>query len=325
MMNPNSVPTLHNNSIVKKRSSTSRGIQKTGHGKNSGFADMKNASIETLLNTAANVVEDHCAVSDMLSKNSDAKFPKFEEHEVTTGKVLGRGGFCVVRSVEKLHCNGVSTFQMANEKRPSCMPWLCGGSSSTASQVDEYAYSNNNPKMFGDENNDEDDIRLTRDYVASQSRQKTQTKTSRYVIKTVSSNCDKITYMKGCVDIAMECKFLASLDHHNIIRLVACSKSEPCTPGYFIVLERMNETLHQRIKAWMDQDRHNKSVLGFLQGKNKELKLYRSQIAAAYDISEALYYLHSNNIIFRDLVSCKTRAALLFMGVFHSLTFVLIS
>jgi len=131
-------------------------------------------------------------------------------------------------------------------------------------------------------------------------------KSGRYVIKTVATGTvDKVTYMKGCVDIAMECKFLASLDHRNIIGLVATSKTRPCTPGYFIIIERMDETLGMRIKAWMDRDRQHKSVVGLMGGRKRqarrELELYREQIAAAYDIAEALYYLHSNNITFRDL------------------------
>jgi serine/threonine protein kinase len=37
--------------------------------------------------------------------------------------------------------------------------------------------------------------------------------------------------------------------------------------------------------------------------------LYRERIEASYDIASALYYLHTKNIVFRDLVSTSKWSA----------------
>jgi serine/threonine protein kinase len=150
--------------------------------------------------------------------------------------------------------------------------------------------------------------KYSRDYVASRSK-KTR-KGGRYVLKSVSTDLDKVTYMKGNVDIALEAKFLAALCHPNIIELVAVSDAEPCHSGYFLILEKMKETLTKRIKAWMDKDRLSKGLFSCLPGAQKKvLELYRERIEASYDIASALHYLHTKNIVFRDLVSTSKWSA----------------
>jgi serine/threonine protein kinase len=153
-----------------------------------------------------------------------------------------------------------------------------------------------------------DERKFSRDYVASRSK-KTR-KGGGYVLKSVSTDVDKLTYMKGNVDIALEAKFLAALYHPNIIELIAVSNAKPCHSGYFLILEKMTETLTKRIKAWMDKDRLSKGLFGCLPGGQKKVvELYRERIKASYDIASALYYLHTKNIVFRDLVSTSKWSA----------------
>jgi serine/threonine protein kinase len=121
------------------------------------------------------------------------------------------------------------------------------------------------------------------------------------VVKSVSTGVDKVTYMKGNVDIAMEAKYLSALYHRNIIELAAVSSAKPCTTGYFIVLERMEETLGTRLKKWMDTERMNTGVMGCFGGSKNLERLYVERIEASYDIASAMYYLHSKNIMYRDL------------------------
>ena len=261
--------------------------------------EMRYESTETLLRTAAGVVSEITASSPILNKDQESRYPKFSQDEVVVGKVIGRGGFCVVNNVDKIRLNGGgSSVASTGSFGGSCLPWLCGGSSSNPA-VEDHSQKGAPEKFLKGLHQDE---RLTREYVASHAKKRTR-KGSRYVLKRVSTDASKITYMKGCVDIAMEGKFLATLDHPNIIKLVAVSKMKPCTQGYFLILEKMNSTLSQKIKAWMDMDRQNKSVIGAIAGgKAKEAKLYCEQIGASYDIVNALHYMHSKNIIFRDLV-----------------------
>jgi serine/threonine protein kinase len=149
-----------------------------------------------------------------------------------------------------------------------------------------------------------DDLKFSRDFIASRSKKSRSRGGGRYIIKTVATDLDKINYMKGHADMALEAKFLSALDHPNIIELAAVSTSDSCHPDFFLILERMTETLTKKIKSWMDRDRLNQGVGGiFTGGKKKVEKLYRERIGASHDIVNGMYYLHSKNIIFRDLVS----------------------
>jgi hypothetical protein len=269
--------------------------------------ELRHESTETLLETAAGVVADIAAVSTVFNKDHESRFPKFHERELVAGKIIGRGGFGVVRNVERLKAGpsaGTSSQSLGNDSTTSsasCLPWLCGRDA--VDDMDTSERGAYDPTKFLGDDVSASDERFSREYIAARSRKKTR-KGTRYVVKTVSIDLPKITYMKGCVDIALEAKFLSTLDHPNIIDLIAVSRAKPCSQGYFLVLERMSETMGQRIKKWMDVDRQNKSIIGILTGgKKNELKLYREQIAASYDIANALHYLHSRNIIFRDLVS----------------------
>jgi hypothetical protein len=87
-------------------------------------------------------------------------------------------------------------------------------------------------------------------------------------VKQLSSelkNTDKITYLKGIVDLPMETRILASLDHENIIKLEAVSVCDAFSEGYFIVLEKVSETLSKKVQGWMDIDRQCKASLACLQ------------------------------------------------------------
>jgi serine/threonine protein kinase len=149
--------------------------------------------------------------------------------------------------------------------------------------------------------NQKDERKFSRAHVISRARATRKGKGCAYVIKTVSPDVDKITYMKGNVDIAMEAKYLSSLYHRNIIELAAVSASAPCTKKYFLVLERMETTLTSRLKSWMDRDRMNQSMMACFGGPKRNEQLYVERIEASYDIASALYYLHTKNIVYRDL------------------------
>lgn len=104
----------------------------------------------------------------------------------------------------------------------------------------------------------------------------------------------------------METRILSSLDHQNIIKLEASSAVDAFSEGYFIVLEKVNETLSRKMKGWMDLDRQCKGITGVFTGsKSKVRRLQSERIAAAYDLSVGMKYLHDRRIVFRDLVRQK--------------------
>jgi serine/threonine protein kinase len=91
-------------------------------------------------------------------------------------------------------------------------------------------------------------------------------------------------------DIVIEAKILSQLpEHENIIRLHAISTDFWENPRQgFLVLERLAETLDERLARWRRQP-----------PRRNGQKLRTTQIAPS--IASAMAFLHSNKIIYRDL------------------------
>lgn len=110
------------------------------------------------------------------------------------------------------------------------------------------------------------------------------------------SNMDQ--FMTGVEDLVNETAMLASLDHPNIITLHGraggcATNSFRLSDGYFILLDKLVDTLEFRISSWKRASLANK--------KSTLLSPSTSQIKTACSIADAMSYLHSENIVFRDL------------------------
>jgi len=271
--------------------------------------DIRLASVSELLATATEVVKAAALESKVLDSEIDDRVPKFSDREIASGGIIGRGGFCVVRDIDKIRITSRSVSTHSSRSNGNALAAESGGGGffgcfNRKKSEDELSFSCKSVEGSLHSNFDVDGTKTykyTRDYVAQRSK-KGRGRGARFVLKVVNKDVDKITYMKGNVDIALEAKFLAVLNHPNIIDLVGMSKSRHCTPGFFLILEKMTETLNGRIKKWMDRERMCKGFVGqFSGGKKKEAELYHERIAASYDIAKALNYLHSKNIVYRDL------------------------
>jgi serine/threonine protein kinase len=101
-------------------------------------------------------------------------------------------------------------------------------------------------------------------------------------------------FIVGVEDLVHETTMLASLDHPNIIKIhgraEGCyTKSSRLSDGFFILLDRLQDSLTDRILRWKNQH-----------GKKKGPPLL-AQLNAACNIADAISFLHSKSILFRDL------------------------
>jgi len=102
-------------------------------------------------------------------------------------------------------------------------------------------------------------------------------------------------FIVGAEDLVHETALLASLDHPNIIKLHgrasgSLSETFVLNDGYFILLDRLSETLTERISRWK------------LSGPTDSKKGHgTNEPCVARDIAEAMSYLHSKRIVFHDL------------------------
>ena len=106
---------------------------------------------------------------------------------------------------------------------------------------------------------------------------------------------DAEQFLIGVEDLIHETIMLSSLSHPNIIEIHgraggSVSNSFKLSDGYFILLDRLKDTLDSRMDRWA------KSNAG-----GGKLPPSLSQVKVACAIADALSYLHQHAIVFRDL------------------------
>jgi len=135
---------------------------------------------------------------------------------------------------------------------------------------------------------------------------------ARYAIKMLSKSTlagrnsrkapDHKKFIAGVVDLAMEVKYLSIIQHPHIIKMRGISKSHPCSESFFIILDRLYDTLSDRMKGWKKVQKRMSGLgsIRDLKGTKKEQAM-GERLVVAYNICSALQFLHQNNIIYRDL------------------------
>jgi serine/threonine protein kinase len=182
--------------------------------------------------------------------------------ELVLGRVLGRGGFCVVHEIKAVNLN------------PS-------------------GPGDDHEKKSGDK-----DQIYTRGFIKARCLRDGQ---PRYAIKQLSeeSRADKTRFLKGTIDLAIEAKFLAVLDHPHIIKMRGAASFGPFdAPGYYLILDKLVETLEERLRKWVKTNSRTKGVLGKVTGgKKRQDKLILEKAHVAYDLATALKFMHSNGYV----------------------------
>jgi serine/threonine protein kinase len=141
---------------------------------------------------------------------------------------------------------------------------------------------------------------------------------NRYAIKYLKDSvmtCTE-TFNEGAADLVTESKLLRHLQHENIVKLHGIS--EGCVSEsylnhrrFFLILDRLDCSLADKIQDWrLDEQRLSPSKSSraismprLTRGLSKSLKLrlYERLRSVAIPVANALQYLHSKNILFRDL------------------------
>ena len=117
---------------------------------------------------------------------------------------------------------------------------------------------------------------------------------TRYVIKTPITNLnDPVSFVGGIIDLAIEARFLAYLRHSHIIRMRAISNVEFHQDNYFIMLDRLYDTLNDRLMTWKNRKKKTNGLYIICGRKDNEKKeLWKERILVAENVCSALAYLH---------------------------------
>ena len=247
------------------------------------------------------------------------RIPRFDREEIKMGRVVGRGGFCVVSEIREIRCL-LPPPQPHRRRR--------------GSHSNNNNNNNNNSADLNDSNQRTGRKLWRRQTPRSTSESTTNTTTNsetgdagtraqlardvntsgKFVVKQVNRDLlegNQGMFLKGLIDIAMEAKFLANLDHTNIIPLRGECRQSPFdnndinATDYFIILDYLPRTLPKQLNEWMHTQRATKGITGFCTslgtGKDKKVqRLMTDRLFVAYDIAAAGNYLHEKNIIYRD-------------------------
>jgi serine/threonine protein kinase len=134
-------------------------------------------------------------------------------------------------------------------------------------------------------------------------------KKKKYVMKHLKSikMSDPQVFCFQAADLVVEGHLLSHLRHPNIVRLHGWTDGgisaflHGSHDSFFLVLERLNETLGERIEYWktlrakptLKATKTNSGLDG--------LEQLLDRVNINYQIASALEYIHSKNIIYRDL------------------------
>jgi serine/threonine protein kinase len=202
-----------------------------------------------------------------------ANFPKFSKSELSLGKILGKGGFGTVYEVR-----GFEAGKPAVTKRNST------GNLDAEDKVGSGEME-------------------SRKFIADHCICKRGN--ARYAAKFLSPEviANPPTFIQGIMDMATETRVLSDIEHPNIIKMRACGAESPFDESYFIVMDRLYDTLESRIVKWGNRSKRYSGIRAKLFDRKGEKKkdILEEKLVAAFDLSAAIGHLHSRRIIYRDL------------------------
>jgi serine/threonine protein kinase len=219
---------------------------------------------------------------------------RLRHSEIITGTMLGQGGFSQVYAVDAL-CLSNNTGDCASVE---------DGNDDCNVFTDEECHSRN-------ELAHSTTSLVKRRYVVKQLRPDLQS-------SVVSSSSEGVgqqqqehhhrqkKFHNAAADLVIEATFLSRINHPNIIKLrgwatggISCFRNGD-NSSYFLILDRLDETLGQRIKEWRKQKQQQQTRCGGLVVPTK-LDYYQEKLDYADQLASAIQYLHRNRIMHRDI------------------------
>lgn len=118
---------------------------------------------------------------------------------------------------------------------------------------------------------------------------------ARYAVKRVREDLEGRDRVMAALDLAVEARFLASLTHPNIIRMRGAA-GQPGGPSFMIMMDRLYQTLEQKIDQWKSEEILEQRGCVGLWKKPQRVWAHAvlERMEMAYDISRALNFLHEH-------------------------------
>ena len=252
-------------------------------------------------------------------------FPKFTHQEIQYGNALGKGGFGIVYEVRgfDLKNSNRNTIEIDDD--------LCEEPDSSMERQQQQ------PRI-------EESRRFMARHVFRKYADQGYHQYSRYAVKSLKDeivNGDPKHLVTALLDIVLEARILSALpEHPNIIKLRGVMSGDRFVPNFFLILDRLYETLEQRIQFWRQQQTkttsknlvsrillprlqrlnmksHINSITAFSSSRRRNNNQATSSnntatsntntfnedqiLLYAYELSSAIEHMHHYRLIHRDL------------------------
>lgn len=254
--------------------------------------------------------------SALYSEEAKIDYATFEREELGLGKILGQGSFCDVSEILAMRLlgqdtdadekkdEGVKTEEEAQQSDDIEVVDIDGTTRNMSSEKFSLLFSQTTYRYddsdSDDESGDKNENTYTRDFMAENC---IRADDARYAIKRMRKfNIPEDTLAKGIIDLANEAKILQHVFHSNIIKMRGMASCDHFSSDFFIVLDRLYDTLEERIIQMRDDYKGASGrCMGFGSDTVRLNSLWADRLVIAYDLSSALKFLHQKNIIYRDL------------------------
>mmetsp|Transcript_12548 Transcript_12548/g.27730 ORF Transcript_12548/g.27730 Transcript_12548/m.27730 type:complete len:220 (+) Transcript_12548:239-898(+) len=204
----------------------------------------------------------------MQRRNSEKIIPRYSGSELYLGDVLGHGSFCVVNEVLIINSPLARNLDEKTEivKKKIMMPFKFHGRN-----------------------------KFNRIISVPQSRPNSNQ--PEFAIKRLRTDLEQTEMIQAKLDLSVEMKLLALMDHPNIIKVWGISKRESLHDANFLILDRLYGTLSQEIRSWRETERKIAFNRISWSKKKKMRKHWRDKLRAAFEISKAMKYLHEKKCV----------------------------
>jgi len=179
--------------------------------------------------------------------------------EIELGNCLGVGGFCTVVDLDEVHLNP----SKSEREKPVQEDRLFISSHCTCDGKPRYAVK-----------------KLTRGLYREGNEQH---------------------FVSGVMDLMVEVQYLsvlATLGYPNIIKMRAVSSCPNYSKGFFIIMDRLNETLTDRVKTWAAESKKQKRLPRLMNWTSKKGRtrqdLLHEKLNVCQDLFSVMSFLHKH-------------------------------
>lgn len=239
------------------------------------------------------------------------ELPKFSLKSVVCGNELGEGAFASVNEVRAFMVKGVTPQKPASRPSGLQRAFSRRGSFAAMKGGTDDDESNRSLNLSSHSLNFEleeclaiveDEKRISKTELAENPLRPDGE--ARYVMKSLKPSVleNPKLLLEGVADMASEARLLSDLRHPTICQLRAVSRSSPSSQDFFLILDRLHETLDNRIHYW---SKYTKKPSGgnsiFSRSHKRILKKHVEKLVVASQLAQAFAYLHSRRIVYRDI------------------------